>query len=73
MHQWVTELKNYLPLDTPIIIAGNKCDIPTKAISKEMAERYAREHNSLHLETSAKTGKNVEILFRTLAESKNLC
>ena len=30
MEQWVRELKKYLPKDTPILIAGNKCDLPNR-------------------------------------------
>ena len=32
---WVNELRKYLPSDTPIIIAGNKCDINNRQISIE--------------------------------------
>jgi GTPase SAR1 family protein len=28
--KWVKELQMYLPPDTPIIITGNKCDIPNR-------------------------------------------
>ena len=35
---WVTELRKYLPQDTPIIIAGNKCDINNRQIGLETAE-----------------------------------
>jgi len=27
---WVKELKKYLSIDTPIIIAGNKCDLANR-------------------------------------------
>ena len=27
---WVKELQRYLPQETPIIITGNKCDIPNR-------------------------------------------
>jgi GTPase SAR1 family protein len=37
MNSWVTELKNYLPAEIPILIAGNKCDLRTKVITEEMA------------------------------------
>jgi GTPase SAR1 family protein len=36
----VKELKKYLPLDTPIVIAGNKCDLPNRMIPIERAEAY---------------------------------
>ena len=32
MSQWVAELKQYLPGDVPIMIAGNKADLNTKAV-----------------------------------------
>lgn len=35
---WVNELRKYLPQDTPIIIAGNKCDINNRMIPIEIAE-----------------------------------
>lgn len=28
VNSWVKELRKYLTADTPIIIAGNKCDMP---------------------------------------------
>jgi GTPase SAR1 family protein len=28
--QWVKELRKYLPGETPIIIAGNKCDMQNR-------------------------------------------
>lgn len=38
--KWVKELQMYLPQDTPIIITGNKCDIPNRQIPIDEAERY---------------------------------
>ena len=35
MNQWVKELKSYLPNEIPIIIAGNKADLNTKAIEED--------------------------------------
>ena len=37
--KWVKELQMYLPQDTPIIITGNKCDIPNRQIPVDEAER----------------------------------
>ncbi len=37
--KWVKELQMYLPPDTPIIITGNKCDIPNRQIPIDEAER----------------------------------
>jgi len=43
MNQWVSELRQYLPQDIPIMIAGNKSDITNKAVTDEQAQSYARE------------------------------
>lgn len=37
--KWVKELQMYLPQETPIIITGNKCDIPNRQIPIDEAER----------------------------------
>jgi GTPase SAR1 family protein len=42
MNQWVSELKQYLPQEIPIMIAGNKSDIANKAVGDEQAHAYAR-------------------------------
>ena len=56
MHAWVTELKNFLPNDIPIMIAGNKCDLEkSAAIDPEMALKYAKSINCDFFRTSAKT------------------
>ena len=67
MSQWVKELKSYLPNDIPIIIAGNKADLNNKAVDDEQAKQYAIQNTSEYFPTSAKTGKNVEEIFRALS------
>ncbi|CDW82186.1 ras family gtpase [Stylonychia lemnae] len=68
MNQWVTELKNYLPAEIPIMIAGNKSDLYNNiAIQQEEAKKYAKSQNSQFVATSAKTGTGVQELFTTLA------
>ena len=47
MNQWVTELRNYLPTEIPILIAGNKSDLYNQVLIKEdMALNYAKTHNT---------------------------
>ena len=67
---WYVELRKYLGDSTPIIIAGNKCDLPTYTVSREAGESYAAEVGVEHKWTSAKTGKGVDDVFRTLTQSK---
>lgn len=42
---------------------GNKCDCDERVVAKEDGERLAREYNVGYMETSAKTGANVEQAF----------
>ena len=61
---WVEELRLYLSRDTPIAIAGNKCDMASnKQVDSDEAETYATEVKAKHFYTSAKTGKGIEELF----------
>eukprot|EP00347_Sterkiella_histriomuscorum_P004920 403358572 len=69
MNQWVTELRNYLPAEVPILVAGNKSDLYNNiAISEDQARTYAKSHNSQYFATSAKTGNGVQELFMELAK-----
>jgi len=67
---WGTELKKYLDTGTPIIIAGNKCDIINRAVSEKEADQFATSVGSIHINTSAKSGHNVKEAFMMLAKSK---
>ena len=62
------ELKQYLPAEIPILIAGNKTDLHNnKVIDDEMGAKWAKSQNCQFFSTSAKTGTGVADLFTTLA------
>ena len=47
-----------------IMLIGNKSDLDTRRqVSLEEGERFAKEHNLVFMETSAKTAYNVEESF----------
>ncbi|KAJ3305220.1 Ras- protein Rab-2-B [Kappamyces sp. JEL0829] len=51
------------------ILVANKCDQESKRqVSREEGMEFAKRHGLLYIETSAKSGKNVEELFTTLAQ-----
>lgn len=54
----------------PLVIVGNKSDL-TEHIRVEEADlaAFAQDHRCPYFITSAKTGENVDIAFRTLAEA----
>eukprot|EP00345_Euplotes_harpa_P013464 CAMPEP_0168345876 /NCGR_PEP_ID=MMETSP0213-20121227/17867_1 /TAXON_ID=151035 /ORGANISM="Euplotes harpa, Strain FSP1.4" /LENGTH=234 /DNA_ID=CAMNT_0008354281 /DNA_START=12 /DNA_END=716 /DNA_ORIENTATION=+ len=66
---WVEELRLYLPKDTPIAIAGNKCDLQNRQIEQDEVEDYAKLINGAHFDTSAKTGKGIEEIFTEITKA----
>jgi len=54
----------------PIMLVGNKFDLKElREVSKEIAIKFAENYNlSSYIETSAKTGENVERAYEILAE-----
>merc|ERR1712087_803134 len=62
---WVVELQS---TDTLIALAGNKSDLDaTRVIERETAQAYAESMGILYMETSAKSGQNVNELFKEIA------
>eukprot|EP00731_Ephydatia_muelleri_P038759 Em0895g1a len=50
--------------DEPIIIiVANKIDLPRREVDQKLAEGYAKTHNMLYAETSAKTRQGVHNAF----------
>ena len=49
--------------DIPIVVCGNKCDLPERDIKKEDAEAFCREVGVTYFETSAKNNLNVTEAF----------
>jgi GTPase SAR1 family protein len=65
MSHWVKELKQTVGNDLPIIVVGNKSDLEAnRQIKLEDAERFASKSGLDHFSASAKTGHNVEEIFR---------
>jgi Ras-related protein Rab-2A len=55
--------------DMVIMLVGNKVDLEkNRQISYEEGARFAKQNNLIFMETSAKTGKNVENVFYTSAK-----
>jgi Ras-related protein Rab-5C len=65
---WIVELQKNQP-DCVIILVGNKFDLnETRTIDVDEVKEYAREHNLIHIESSAKTGHNVAEIFNIICE-----
>ena len=65
--KWLSDVKDNVPEGTFIIICRNKIDLNKKrVVSKEEAEKFAKENNIQFAETSATTGQGIEELFNTI-------
>ncbi len=66
--EWVAELK-ILAGDVPFVLIGNKSDLLKdvgNVIDKDAVGKFVEENTSIYIETSAKTGDNVEEIFMEL-------
>lgn len=65
---WVAELQNNNH-DCIIILVGNKCDLREPGgVYGDDGREYARDHNLIHIESSAKTGYNVKKIFNIICK-----
>ncbi|CAD7081910.1 unnamed protein product [Hermetia illucens] len=71
---WLVEIREYAQEDVVIMLLGNKADCGyERQVRKEEGERLAREYNVAFMETSAKTGLNVELAFSAVARYFDNC
>ena len=69
LETWISELFSLIQKKIPIIIIGNKVDLIEevgRSIDFDVVKEYAENKDSIYIETSAKTGENVEDAFREL-------
>ena len=52
--------------DVPMVLVGNKIDLPHHEVDQKLAQSYAKDHHMPYIETSAKTKQGVEDAFYTL-------
>jgi small GTP-binding protein len=71
LNEWVADLREFAGENVPFILIGNKLDLIKEVYEdydKECVEKFAKDENSYYLETSAKTGENVENVFLDLTQ-----
>jgi Ras-related protein Rab-1A len=65
---WLKEVNRYAAEGTAKLLVGNKCDrTADRVVSEAQAQEFANELGIPFLETSAKSAKNVEEAFLTMA------
>ena len=67
--EWVKQLALSNNPDIVIALAGNKADIPSsqRQVKPETIKQFVLDENLIYLETSAKTGLNVQKIFEMIA------
>lgn len=64
INQWLRLLQESAPETIKCALVGNKCDLLEKRqVTTQEAHTFADEHGLYFLETSAKTGQNIQQLF----------
>ncbi|KAL3854144.1 hypothetical protein ACJMK2_013422 [Sinanodonta woodiana] len=63
---WLKQLHQNCPQDIKIVLVAAKCDLPS-AVPAVAAEEFAKKNRMIFMETSSKTGFNVDNVFTKLA------
>ena len=67
--KWLTEIRQFAGADIPFVLIGNKADLIEdvgEVIDRNEAKSFAEGEGSIYIETSAKTGVNVDDAFTEL-------
>ena len=67
--KWLTEIRQFSNENIPFVFIGNKIDLLEdvgEVIDREEARAFAEKEGSIYVETSAKTGINVDDAFTEL-------
>ena len=69
---WLDDIQKQCPQTTFLVLVGNKIDLENeRQILYEEGASFAEKNNMLFIETSAKTGQNIENLFMKSVEVIN--
>ena len=69
LKEWLSDMRSTIQKEIPLVLIGNKSDlIPDvgEVIDKNEPLKFAENEGSLYIQTSAKTGDNVEKAFGEL-------
>jgi len=67
--KWLTEIRQFSNESIPFVLIGNKADLMEDVgvvIDRDEARAFAENEGSIYIETSAKTGVNVDDSFSAL-------
>jgi Ras-related protein Rab-6A len=68
--KWIEDVRAERGNDVIIVLVGNKTDLSEKReVTAQQGEDEARKHDLMFVETSAKLGHNVKLLFKRIAQA----
>ncbi|KAI7901980.1 ras-like protein rab-6A [Cokeromyces recurvatus] len=68
--KWIDDVRAERGNEAIVVLVGNKTDLNEKReITTEEGEKRAKELNVMYIETSAKAGYNVKLLFKKIAQA----
>ena len=68
--KWMKEVKEEANSTISFILVGNKCDLDESkiAVNREEVKDFSSENDIEYIETSAKEAKNIDKVFKKIAE-----
>ena len=67
LNNWVKTFRSVSGENSVIVVAGNKSDlVESRAVLASEAKQWAQENSASYIETSAKTGEGIRVLFNEL-------
>jgi Ras-related protein Rab-6A len=68
--KWVDDVRSERGNDVIIVLVGNKTDLSDKRqVTEQQGQDEAKRNNLMFIETSAKVGHNVKVLFKRIAQA----
>ncbi|XP_037075800.1 ras-related protein Rab-18-B-like [Pollicipes pollicipes] len=69
LDMWLNELQTYANRSNIVkMLVGNKIDKEERVVSRQEGMAFARRHQMLHIESSAKTREGVQLAFEELVQ-----
>ncbi len=67
--EWLSDIRKLVGKNIPFVLIGNKADLLEDVgdvVDRDEARAFAENEDSIYIETSARTGDNVEWVFKEL-------